>query len=494
MSAGGLSYSAITNHGRVTLPSVESWGTNMNILRDPPKSIHTRKIDKVGETSSITQMVEDSNDRASEAIQVYARGVNPSVSVSYNNHGNNGGQSQAGNLAGLNGGQQAKLPYTIIKDGAFRPPVLRQEELMPLSRQPRVWTSEFSKPGFVDFSKRVRNCGSAAETKEVFTNTLQTNIRPTAVYKIETPLQETYDIKNNIQNTFNTKASSGCRTLNITQQNVQIPEKEIFTDPLHARAHTNMAQPSQQVMVNDMDTERYLQNLLNIRAHTNMAQPSQQVMVNDMDTERYLQNLLNIRAHTNMAQPSQQVMVNDMDTERYLQNPNNHRVDSNISSNISTFTSIEDVLDLPELPLQHTHIINHIAPYSQSGDGTKYIHDDIQMDRVLPNYTATTNIMDNTKYKQQEYDNTIELERNIPSGQMHTNMAQRGEYNNSSRQAFLIPKIDAGAFNNPVSKPLQDRIQQIPVLQESDKQRMSRLVMESQSRFGVTPPKPRNLQ
>ena len=134
------------------------------------------------------------------------------------------------------------------------------------------------------------------------------------------------------------------------------------------------------------------------------------------------------------------------------------------------------------------------APYSKSGDGTKYIHNDIEMNRVLPNYAATTNIIDNTKYKQQNYDNTIELERNIPSGQMHTNTVQRGEYNNSSRQAFLIPKIDIGEFHTPASKPLQDRIQQIPVLQESDKQRMSRLVMESQSRFGATPQKSRNLQ
>ena len=235
MSAGGLSYSALINSGRVTLPSVESWGTNMNILRDPPKSIHTRKIDKVGETSLITQMIEDSSDRASEAILVYPRGVNPSVSVSYSNYGNNGGQGQAGNLNGLNNTTQARLPYTIMREGTFRPPVLRQEELMPLSRQPRVWTSQFSQPGFVDFSKRVRNCGTAAETKEVFTNTLQSNIRPTAVYKIETPLQETYDIKNNIQHTINNTASSGRRTLDITQQNVQIPNQHIFETPLHAR-------------------------------------------------------------------------------------------------------------------------------------------------------------------------------------------------------------------------------------------------------------------
>ena len=127
-----LSYSGLTNYGRVTLPSVESWGTNMNILRDPPKSVMTRRIDKVGETSSITQMIDDSGNRACEAIQVYARGVNPCVSVSYNNYGNNGGGGQSGSLTGLSNpiagtGRQAKLPYTIMKDGAFRPPVLTQE-------------------------------------------------------------------------------------------------------------------------------------------------------------------------------------------------------------------------------------------------------------------------------------------------------------------------------------------------------------------------------
>ena len=28
-----ISYSGLTNYGKVTLPSAESWGTNMNILR-----------------------------------------------------------------------------------------------------------------------------------------------------------------------------------------------------------------------------------------------------------------------------------------------------------------------------------------------------------------------------------------------------------------------------------------------------------------------------
>ena len=151
MAAGGLSYSGLTNYGKTTLPSVDSWGSNMNILRDPPKAIVTRRIDKVGDNSSITEMIDASGNRACAAIQMLARGVNPSVSVSYSNYGNG---NRGGNLAGLTPtmstiGAQAKLPYTIMKDGAFRPPVRTAQELMPLSRQPRAWTTAFTKPGFI---------------------------------------------------------------------------------------------------------------------------------------------------------------------------------------------------------------------------------------------------------------------------------------------------------------------------------------------------------
>ena len=53
-----LSYSSLVNSGKVTLPSVDSWGTNMNIIRDPPKSITTRRRDKVGENSDILKMID----------------------------------------------------------------------------------------------------------------------------------------------------------------------------------------------------------------------------------------------------------------------------------------------------------------------------------------------------------------------------------------------------------------------------------------------------
>jgi hypothetical protein len=154
-----FSYSGITNYGKVGLPSVESWGTNMNILKDPPKSVHTRKIDKVGQTSAMLTAVDESGDRFCEAINYYPRGQNPMVSVSYGQ-----GQQSSG---------EAFLPYRIARDGAFRPPIWRQEDLLPLSRLPRIWTEVSTQPYKPIFTKRIRNCGTVENTREVKNDTLQ---------------------------------------------------------------------------------------------------------------------------------------------------------------------------------------------------------------------------------------------------------------------------------------------------------------------------------
>ena len=76
MSAGGLSYSALINNGKITLPSVTTWGTNMNILRDPPKSITTRRINKVGEKIVGDVDFENVKEKA-KAITPVPGGVGP---------------------------------------------------------------------------------------------------------------------------------------------------------------------------------------------------------------------------------------------------------------------------------------------------------------------------------------------------------------------------------------------------------------------------------
>ena len=58
----------------LTLGSVEGWGTNLNIVRDPPKGIFTRRVDKVGDAQASTERILDSgDDRFYEGVSVYAR-------------------------------------------------------------------------------------------------------------------------------------------------------------------------------------------------------------------------------------------------------------------------------------------------------------------------------------------------------------------------------------------------------------------------------------
>ena len=98
-----LSYNCIFPRRTVTLLSVEMWGTNMNIVKQPYRSIHTRRIDKVGDTNAILEMHANSMDRIAENIQQYARGVNPSKVYEK---------------------IQPKTTYKLQLDGAFRAPQL----------------------------------------------------------------------------------------------------------------------------------------------------------------------------------------------------------------------------------------------------------------------------------------------------------------------------------------------------------------------------------
>jgi hypothetical protein len=329
MSAGGLSYSGLVNHGKITLPSVDSWGNNMNILRDPPKSITTKRIDKVGETSSMTQMIEDSNNRASEAIQVYARGVNPFVSVSYDNNGNNGGQGSGSFVEG--GQRSAKLPYTIMKDGAFRPPVLLQEDLLPLSRIPRGNFSVLSTPGFADFSRKMRSCGTAENTKEVKTDTLKACVRPTAVYKIERPASQPYEIKHVIQPSIKTSALSGIRSMDITQKYNGNPTKEIDNTPLHVKAQANFTH-IRYVNNNEFNPDRYLQDSVSYNVASNISSIKNNVGNNEINPQRYIQDPVSYNVASNISSIKHNVANNEFNPDRYLQEPVSYNIASNISS------------------------------------------------------------------------------------------------------------------------------------------------------------------
>jgi hypothetical protein len=129
----------------LTLPSVE----RVNILRDPPSSIHTRKKERVN-VGDVMYNVRESRDRTSDNILYYSRGVNPMVSVSY---GNTGGGNK---LSSINTVGMANNPYKVVRNGAFRPPLIRQEDMLPLSRQRRANTVAQTRPTPVYQHKNVQ--------------------------------------------------------------------------------------------------------------------------------------------------------------------------------------------------------------------------------------------------------------------------------------------------------------------------------------------------
>jgi hypothetical protein len=123
----------------ITFPKKERGGIGLgnqesvHIFRDPPKSIHTRKKERINE-GDVTYMTRENQDRISDNIMQFARGVNPMVSVSYNTHGGGGAKLSSTLIQ-----PQAHNSYKV--DKKFIPPIFRQEDLLPLSRQKRDLTT-----------------------------------------------------------------------------------------------------------------------------------------------------------------------------------------------------------------------------------------------------------------------------------------------------------------------------------------------------------------
>ena len=347
----------------VTLPSVEDWGSNTNILRDPPKSITTRRIDKVGQNTDITELLDDSGDRINEGISVYSRGVNPMVSVSYSNDSNNSGI--AGNVTSTSSRAQARPPYPVFEGGAFRPPMYTQRDLLPLSRLPRTWFGTLSTPGFIDFSKTIQKPNDYRAVKDAL-NVYCVQPNKTAI--IDKPLVENFKMLNSIndkhitldvsaghksnfissytrenadiqkginENNMNVFAQSNM-TKDISQNldGLNINQNKYIQDLLHSQAFTNKTTNNFQGLNNiNMDTSRYLQDVHNIEANANISRQNTQGLGNiDMNTSRYLQDELLVEANSNISRQNTQGLGNiDMNTSRYLQDELLVEANSNIS-------------------------------------------------------------------------------------------------------------------------------------------------------------------
>ena len=409
-----LSYSSLTNSGKVTLPSVDSWGTNMNIIRDPPKSIMTRRRDKVGENNDMLQMI-DNSDRSNEAIMRFSRGVNPSVSVSYSNNG--------GSLQNF-GNQQARLPYSINKDGDFRPPVQAPQDLLPLSRMPRNITSAVSNPNMPHFGKELPNSRNVNSTSSVKTQIISSQVKPTKRYYMQKPFQEAFESNYSIQDVLKKSANSNMSTTDRTQTTVLAPTKEINNDIINAFANSNVSNPQYvNNSLNDFNSTKFIQDTNTHSVYTNLND------INNIHNEQDLSNIkqkdfLLVEYSTAKRENKQtgDLIKENFELERtlpvYLSQTNNMGMNNRVSY-------IHDDLELDRNLPEYQSRTN----YNSMKNQTPLYHDDIELDRNLPEYQSRTNY--NSLKQTPLYHDEIELDRNLPEYQSRTN------YNSMKNQTPL---------------------------------------------------------
>ena len=486
-----LSYSSLTNSGKVTLPSVDSWGTNMNIIRDPPKSIMTRRRDKVGENNDMLQMI-DNSDRSNEAIMRFSRGVNPSVSVSYSNNG--------GSLQNF-GNQQARLPYSINKDGDFRPPVQAPQDLLPLSRMPRNITSAVSNPNMPHFGKELPNSRNVNSTSSVKTQIISSQVKPTKRYYMQKPFQEAFESNYSIQDVLKKSANSNMSTTDRTQTTVLAPTKEINNDIINAFANSNVSNPQYvNNSLNDFNSTKFIQDTNTHSVYTNLND------INNIHNEQDLSNIkqkdfLLVEYSTAKRENKQtgDLIKENFELERtlpvYLSQTNNMGMNNRVSyihddleldRNLPEYQSRTNYNSMKnQTPLYHDELeLDRVLPiYNSSsnikgtGEHINYIHKDIQLNRTLPEHQSSTNIKQNTQ-KTLKHDYMKELERKAYLTNMATNNNKQGENNISSRQYVLEDKLQYGQYNTPANIPVFERTQ--PMMQniESEKSKMGKRVSE----------------
>lgn len=243
-----------------TLPSWEQ----PTIFREPSKSIHTRKKERV-DMSDVTYMLRNDDSRINEGVAYLQRGINPHVDIMYNNAGGGGG----GRLTTMSN-VQASNPYKVMKDGAFRPPMFRQEDLLPLSRQRRSETSGITNPGIrsgYSIPNLVDNIDKTEIVNAIDVNKINyLSIRPTASYKIELP-QEVFTSNAIVQDINNTSATSAVRGMNTVDGEFRSENPyEASKNANHYSVGTNL-----NVLIYDPLNKNYTEVMGSIKDKTNIA-------------------------------------------------------------------------------------------------------------------------------------------------------------------------------------------------------------------------------
>jgi hypothetical protein len=232
-------HSAIVGKKNGTLPSSDDWSSQgiPNIYKQPSSSIEIPRKIRVGMDNTILEEIEDSYDRIRDSIKPFARGVNPMVSVQMQN---------SGNLQTT----ETSLPYKIQ---AFRPPILKQEDTLPLSRLNRNSTQAFTLPN------KISNQKPYSEIKELKTRPL---VVETVCVKLPKPEKAVEFHEANLE-----KGRAPARKLDIFQipkenQNpiFENPNSLYLNNPLKIEQNTNKFSKNISTIQSNLSAERFINN------------------------------------------------------------------------------------------------------------------------------------------------------------------------------------------------------------------------------------------
>lgn len=437
-----------------TLPSVENWYTNTNILKLPAKSIQTRRRDKVGDDLQITDWIDDSGDRVCEGISKFAKSINPMVSVSYGNYNAGSG----GNPIAYSGKTQASLPRKAMDNGAFRAPIRPLETLLPLSRMPAKVTMAQTHLSFPNSNKRSEiQTDLRAVKKEI----LQTSVRPTAYLKLETPACPNYDVGSCINdNNISVSANSGVRMNIGRSENKQVPVKEINAVTIHAIANSGVRMNIGRSENNQPPVKEI--NLMPMHAIANSGismnigrSENNQVPVKEIDD-------MPMHATANTAYGSNFTVRRTIDdtnvsTEKYIQDALNSDVRVNVSNPVQN----NGIYQMPDKGYRDDILSGSYTTGIKGSSKYMFFDETKELERNLPNYNATTNVSDLSKATNLQHTNTIELVAKA-SNSVFSNpgsLSKSAIDNISSRQFYLPPSLQKGGFNNSGFIPNTDRQQ-----------------------------------
>ena len=413
-----INYSAINGFKqRVTAPSVEAWSSNKNILRDPPKSVFTRRIDKVNQDGSLNEMFYHSGDRFAEYINVYARGVNPSVSTSY---GNNQSASMQGTPSANGGHIGSKLPYRIMNAGSFRPPQLRQEQLLPLSRQPRNVTKVITNKEFKDYTKSATCDSQPKRYRQIVEDKIERFIAPTKTMKIQMPVQEHFAVS------------------------------YVITNPLKGSYQTNLKSIKEE---HDEDVNIYLQrNLPQYEMQSNKNENISSYIAPDKEITLNRNNPM-YEVQSNKNENISSYVSPDRDIQLDRNNPM-YEVQSNKNEHISSYVS-------PDRDFELDNNLPQYAIQTNKGENTAtngVWNDEINLDMKQPRYMRESVKSNSAKHVHFSPDNEYNFDNNMPSTDAYTNKSESIFVDGPTRSYNRLGEaLHPGEFKGVPTMPMPDR-------------------------------------